>query len=442
MSNDDTDLATENQRLKKINAALISRVEAGHNESQAYDSFAHSVYLADQVRERTAALNTALNQLQQTNHKLILAQQSAEQANQSKSKLMAAIGHDLMQPICATRLIAGALKEAQTHSLNEPNIQKKLRAIDTAMVDMEDLLDSLLHFAKLESNDIEATVTIFDAANLLEQLAIESQYLAQEKGLNCRIHIPHCQLEGDIRLLTRVLRNLISNAIKFTDQGSILIGCRTRRDGLEIQIWDTGCGIEDQYLETIFDEFTQLPNRTNSQGLGLGLANVKKLCRAMGTAIKVRSQVGKGSCFSLTLPYATSPAKTATSDLPYQHLKQCQIVVIDNDTSVRNALTDLISSWGAKVRSSATGLDLKPEIIQQADAFVLDYHLDKNTTGLDIFTRVISPNSHSPVLMITANRDEELAKQLATSEHQLLYKPIRPAKLRSALTSLVAHQAR
>ena len=124
MSNDDTDLAAENQRLKKINAALISRVEAGHNASQAYDSFAHSVYLADQVRERTAALNTALSQLQKTNHKLLLAQQSAEQANQSKSKLMAAIGHDLMQPICAARLIAGALKEAETNSLSDLQIEK------------------------------------------------------------------------------------------------------------------------------------------------------------------------------------------------------------------------------------------------------------------------------------------------------------------------------
>jgi signal transduction histidine kinase/CheY-like chemotaxis protein len=405
------DLLAENQRLKKINQALVTRVEAGHNASQAYDSFAHSIFLADQVRQRTAALENAV---------------------QSKAKLLAAIGHDLMQPIAAAKLITGSLFAALPPRADNQASRQRLNAIEGAMGDMEQLLTTLLDHAKLEACDLVPDTAPFCAATLLDNLTVESCQLASSKGLTCRISRSRCLLQGDLKLITRVLRNFISNAIRYTSQGRILVGGRRRANGLQIQVLDTGCGIPTDKQSSIFDEFSQL--QASSQGLGLGLSNVKKLCHAMQLPLQLASIPGQGSCFSVTIPYATQ-SQAATEPLPEAMLwlQHKRILLVENDASIRQALVDLLTSWRANVYTASNIADMAVVPIQTMDLLIVDYHLDNQITGLDALASIAAADKPLPVLMITANRDQDLAVSIQQAGHELLYKPVKPAKLRRLL---------
>ena len=408
-------LLADNQRLKKINQALITRIEAGHNASQAYDSFAHSIFLADQVRQRTSALESAM---------------------QSKAKLLAAIGHDLMQPIAAARLITGSLfASLAVMSDNKVDIQattQRLNAIEGTMGDMEHLLTTLLDYAKLEACDLVPEPAPFSAATFFDNLAIESCQLANSKGLACRISRSDCLLQGDLKLIMRIMRNFISNAVRYTQQGRILVGGRRRENGLEVQVLDTGVGIADHQLDSIFDEFSQL--QASGQGIGLGLANVKKLCRSMQLPLQVVSKLGQGSCFSITIPYAT-PSQVEAESLPeamlWLHKKR--ILVVENDPSVRQALADLLTSWQAQVYTADSVADMEAVPFKTLDLLIIDYHLDNRITGLDILASIPAAAKQLPVLMITANRNQFLADSIKQAGHQLLYKPVKPAKLRRLL---------
>lgn len=409
------ELIAQNKRLKKINLALITKAEAGHNASQAYDSFAHSIFLADQVQQRTSALENAM---------------------QSKAKLLAAIGHDLMQPIAAARLITGSLLASLTPSLTPmadiPTTTRRLDAIEGTMRDMEYLLITLIDYAKLEACDLVPEMAPFSAAVFFDSLSIESHQLANSKGLNCRMSSSDCLLQGDLKLVMRIMRNLISNAVRYTKHGRILIGGRRRQSGLEIQVLDTGIGIPMDQLECIFDEFSQL--KTSGQGIGLGLANVKKLSQAMQLKLQVTSIPGKGSCFSVTVPYA-SQAQIDADPLPEPMLwlQGKHILVVENDASVRQALADLLTSWQAKVYTAGSMDDIASVPLYALDLLIVDYHLDNQVTGLDVLASMPSAVKPLPALMITANRDQTLANSIKLAGHELLYKPVKPAKLRRIL---------
>jgi len=408
-------LLAENQRLKKINQALITRIEAGHNASQAYDSFAHSIYLADQVRQRTSALESAML---------------------SKAKLLAAIGHDLMQPIAAARLITGSLLASLSlMASNKTDIQattKRLNAIEGTMGDMEHLLTTLLDYAKLEACELVPETAPFSAATFFDNLSIEFYQLAKSKGLVCRISPSHCLLQGDLKLIMRIMRNFINNAVRYTKQGRILVGGRRRENGLEIQVLDTGVGIPVHQLDSIFDEFSQLEE--SDQGIGLGLANVKKLCQAMQLTLKVASKPGQGSCFSVTIPYATQ-LQTDAEPLPEAMLwlRNKRILVVENDPSVRQALADLLTSWQAEVYTAGSIADMEAVPLQTLDLLIVDYHLDNQVTGLDVLASIAATAKPLLALMITANRNECLASSIQHAGHELLYKPVKPAKLRRLL---------
>jgi len=405
------DLIAENKRIKKINSALITKAEAGHNASQAYDSFAHSIFLADQVQQRTSAL---------------------EHAMQSKAKLLAAIGHDLMQPIAAARLITGSLLASLTTVADIPTTTRRLDAIEGTMRDMEYLLITLIDYAKLEACDLVPEMAPFNAAIFFDSLSIESHQLANSKGLTCRINSSDCVLQGDLKLVMRIMRNLISNAVRYTKHGRILIGGRRRQSGLEIQVLDTGIGIPIHQLECIFDEFSQL--QTSGQGIGLGLANVKKLSQTMQLKLQVTSIPGKGSCFSVTVPYA-SQAQIDADPLPEPMLwlQGKHILVVENDVSVRQALADLLTSWQANVYTAGSMADVASVPLNTLDLLIVDYHLDNQVTGLNILASIPSAVKPLPALMITANRDQALADSIKLAGHELLYKPVKPAKLRRIL---------
>ncbi len=417
MANNQTQQSAEIARLKKINQALITRIEAGASGQAAYDQFAHSVFLADTVRDRTAALNQAMQQLQH--------------ANTSRSQLMAAISHDVMQPVCAAQLLVSNLIEHPSQTAYE----QQLPAVANAISDIDYLLQSLLDYARQDIDQAKPNLQPTNLHEVLRTLATESAPLAQRKGLQLRYSMSSCWVMTDVNLLVRVLRNLITNAIRYTQSGTILLGVRRRRNKLLIQIIDTGIGMEEDRPGQIFEAFHKLQNHNNVEGLGLGLANVKKLCHILDHDIGYESQLARGTCFSVAINRCAPPAavKTPTAMagiVPFTH----KVMVIDNSVQVCQALGLLLESWGSQVVSYSQVEDITLDSVAWADILIVDYHLDHGLTGLQL---VETLNITCPLLFITASSEPAVLDAIQAAHHPLLNKPIRPGHLRRVLENLV-----
>ena len=275
-------LMAENARLRRICDALIERVEESNMAPTApYAAFQHSVVLAEQVRERTQALREANQQLldeieerRRVESRLREATEKAERANISKTKFVAAVSHDLMQPLNAARLFTSALQDQPDH-----NTQFMLSHIDTALLDLESLITTLADASKLDAGVVSAEPGVFPLRRLLDVLAEEYRQMAAAKGLRLRYVPSSAVVRSDPQLLSRVMRNLLSNAVRYTDRGSILLGCRRRGERVEVVVADTGIGIGDDQIGDIFQEFKRGARavKYHERGLGLGLSIVEKI---------------------------------------------------------------------------------------------------------------------------------------------------------------------
>ncbi|MCK7543984.1 HAMP domain-containing histidine kinase [Marinobacter bryozoorum] len=299
------ELEAENTRLRKIRDALIAHVESGSSRApDPYAVFEHSVMLAEQVRERTEALNQLMDDLRESNSALEQARAEAEQANHSKSRFLAAVSHDLLQPLNAARLFTGALTEEGL----EGRAAGLVRSLGSSLEAVDHLLGTLVDISRLDAGVIEPDPSSFDLTDLLDNLAREFSQLAADKGLDFRYVALDGRVWTDSRLLARVLRNFFSNALRYTDAGGILLGCRRRDRQLEIQMWDTGPGIEAHQLADIFQEFRRVRpgDAPPDAGLGLGLAIVDRIATLLDHPVTVVSRPGKGSRFAIAVPLITS----------------------------------------------------------------------------------------------------------------------------------------
>lgn len=294
-------LEEENARLRKIRDALIAHVESGSARApDPYAVFEHSVVLAEQVRERTEALNQLMDDLRESNNALEQARAEAERANHSKSRFLAAVSHDLLQPLNAARLFTGALEEEAL----EGRAGALVRSLGSSLEDVDHLLGTLVDIARLDAGVIEPDPSVFSLADLLDNLAGEFRQLAAEKGLVFRYVPASAQVWSDSRLLARVIRNFFSNALRYTGSGRILLGCRRQGRQLEIQVWDTGPGIAEHQLADIFREFRRArpEDAPPDAGLGLGLAIVERIASLLDHPVSVSSRPGRGSVFAIAVP--------------------------------------------------------------------------------------------------------------------------------------------
>ncbi|SES84506.1 Signal transduction histidine kinase [Marinobacter segnicrescens] len=299
------ELEAENARLRKIRDSLIAHVESGTGRTpDPYAVFEHSVMLAEQVRERTEALNQLMDDLRESNSALEQARAEAEQANHSKSRFLAAVSHDLLQPLNAARLFTGALEEQGL----EGTAASLVRSLGSSLEAVDHLLGTLVDISRLDAGVIEPDPSSFDLADLLDGLAQEFSQLAADKGLAFRYVATKGRVWTDSRLLARVLRNFFSNALRYTDAGGILMGCRRRDRQLEIQVWDTGPGIEAHQLADIFQEFRRARpgDAPPDAGLGLGLAIVDRIATLLDHPVTVASRPGKGSRFAIAVPLVSA----------------------------------------------------------------------------------------------------------------------------------------
>jgi len=406
-------------------------------------------HMEQRVFERTREL-TELNQTLQREiaeralieDSLLKATREAEQASESKVKFIAAAGHDLLQPLNAARLFSAALLERTLPDGAGDLAGSLSRSLD----DVESIITTLVDISKLEAGVVEAVTEPFCVDELLSTLAAEFEVQAQQRDLAFRYLRSTAVVDSDSQLLARILRNFLTNALRYTDDGRIVLGCRRRAGGLDIEVADTGVGIPEDQLQVIFGEFQRLSDshRRDARGLGLGLAIVDKLSRVLGCEVFVRSLPSHGSVFTVRVPYGRLAQRenAPPSALPTLHsLEGRRVLIVDNDEAICRGMETMLSGWGCIARSATGTSDIAGLFRNESNAVdvaIVDYQLDGGETGFEAVHEINAVYGCSfPVVMITANYTKDLRERVTGAGYHLLNKPLKPHKLRLLLTRLL-----
>ena len=387
--------------------------------------------LERRVQERT-------EELTRLNTELGRAKGEAEQANISKTRFLAAASHDILQPLNAARLYVTSLVERQRGSSDAQLITN----IDASLDAVEDIFGALLDISRLDTGAMRPEIVGFRIDELLRQLEVEFTPLAQEKGLNLKFVPCSLAVQSDRRLLRRLLQNLVSNAIKYTPNGRVLVGCRRRDGRLRIDVYDTGLGIPASKKQAIFQEFHRLEQGAKAaRGLGLGLSIVERIARVLDHKITVNSSVGRGSQFSVKVPLSAAiPPRQqprVAREVDRVQLSGITVLCIDNELAILDGMETLLAGWGCRVLKAP---DLEEAIALVAegkitpDGLLVDYHLDEGN-GIAAITELRRRfGADLTAILITADRSPRVREDARANGIQLLNKPLKPAALRALLT--------
>lgn len=381
---------------------------------------------------------------------LQIQKNAAEQANQAKSRFLAAASHDLRQPLHALSLFTAVLNE----SVKQPKTRLVVEQINMSVKALESLFNALLDISQLDAGVLTPEKTHVDLYPLLMKLANDYEPQANEKGID--LLFSHCSylLFTDESLLEQILRNYISNAIRYTDTGVIKVHFEVENEtSIRINVTDTGVGISGHEQQAIFDEFYQLDNqeRDRSKGLGLGLAIVQRTANLLGHTINVQSTLGEGSTFSIIIERSikyttlTTPALTVHKNKNRNRNNKKNtikpvILVIDNEVSVREGTQNLLEMWDCNVFSAANQEEALTILRQQdqiPDGIIADYRLAKQKTGVEAILAVHAEyNNDIAALIVTGDIDSERLVDISKSGFQVLYKPVATLKLRTFIDSI------
>ncbi len=393
--------------------------------------------LEERVDVRTAELSEALVAT-------ALARREAEAANLSKTRFLAAASHDLLQPLNAARLFTAALRQ---HPHLDEETAKLAERIDDSFRAAEDLLDALLDTSRLDAGTYRPEVGAFALSDLFDSLKIQFAVVAGQRKLGLRVVDSRLSIRSDPQLLRRIVQNFLSNALRYTRAGGVLLGVRRIGEDVRIEVWDSGPGIAADQQARIFDEFQRLegPSPWGEKGLGLGLSICDRIATILGHGMNVRSWQGRGSCFSITVPRAATVAPKSVQPVLRAGNEQLPLTVlcIDNDEAILDAMRALLGRWGIDCRT-AVGLNEAMVVLDevQVDLILADYHLGEDVDGLDVLQRLrelIVPMP--PAAMITADGSTELKQRARALGYPMLHKPVRPAALRALLVALARRQS-
>ncbi|WP_440875771.1 ATP-binding response regulator [Thalassotalea sp. PLHSN55] len=373
-----------------------------------------------------------------------IAKEIAEKANKDKSRFLAAASHDLRQPLHAMSLLLDAIRYCDEKQQRLGLYEK----LEQSVHSLGELFNALLDISKIDANTIDVQPTAFYVSDIFEKVVHEFELEAKHKQLNLSFRSSNIVVNTDPLWLERVLRNLVSNAIRYTDQGKILLACRRSGGNCLIQVWDSGKGIEKSKQELIFQEFVQLhnPERNRNKGLGLGLAIVKRLCDLLNYQIKLRSVENKGSVFSLTLPISNLKVTKQQENtlLPSQtQLLDKHILIIEDDEDVLTAMTVMLEKWGCQVIAANSALTAI-EALDSSDNFpaliISDFRLAKHRTGLEAISAINQRYQKTiPAILITGETEKAIIEEISQSHYKVLHKPIKPAKLRVLMNHMLNH---
>ncbi|SIN59690.1 PAS domain S-box-containing protein [Parasphingorhabdus marina DSM 22363] len=385
-------------------------------------------------RRQEQALETMV---EERTRQLTEANAALEKATRSKTRFLAAASHDLVQPMNAARLFTSALSE-EIDDGNETSRQL-VSQIDHSIEMADKLLRTLLDISKLDGGGLKPNPVTFSVQELFDDLRTQFEGRAADERLDLRVVGSSTWISADKGMLASIMQNLISNALRYTEQGRVLLGARRRGQKIELQVWDSGPGISQDDLESVFEEFRQLRSHSNSEGVGLGLALAQRLARLLGSEIQLVSTPDKGSCFSLTLPETapeTEPARpVAVPATPSGSFDDLEILCIDNEPKALEALSGLLTRWGCEV-ATATRLD---EVETGCpDLLILDYQLDNDVTGDEIYAGLTERwGKKPPVILLTAEDTDATLALCRNLGFERLLKPASPMALRALMGSLV-----
>jgi signal transduction histidine kinase/CheY-like chemotaxis protein len=431
-------------KLLKINAVLMDRVERSMDQQgNAFSLFQTAIGLEAKVRARTEELTSVLRRLERSNDALVIAKEEAERANLSKTRFLAAASHDLLQPLNAARLSISVLSEMQ----GSEDARSLAGQIDRSLQTIEDLIKTLLDISKLDAGVVKPEIRVFPLDEVLSVLEASFNPLAAAKGLKLKVRRCGLSVLSDPMLLLRVLQNLVSNAVRYTDRGGVLVGVRKRGDRhCFIDIVDTGRGISESEREAIFEEFYRGAAAAGGAhaGLGLGLAIVQRTAQTLDHSLIVKSELRKGSTFRLKVEHAGPAPRAhpvATERVEAKRAGGSVVLLIENDPDVRDATVRLLERWSCRVLTARRLEEICPllcDLDHPPDIVLADYHLDEGQTGLAALAEVRKvAGANIPAVVITADRSASVADDIQAAGGELMHKPIKPAELRALMAHLL-----
>lgn len=427
---------------------IIERIGRGELSARG------EVLLDDPLRDLQLGLNQMAERLEQGRDELerrvALAtlelrekKEEAETATLAKSRFLAAASHDLRQPTHALGMFVARLAqlphdEETRHLIS--NLEASVRA-------MQDLLDALLDISRLDAHVVKVNLRAFPLEEVLEQLRSGLMPVATDKGLQLRIRHSRVWVMSDPTLLHRILLNLVSNALRYTRRGGVLVTCRLRRAGeyVRIEIWDSGIGIAKEHQNDIFKEFFQIANteRDRSKGLGLGLNIVERTAQLLGYSLELTSRPGHGTRFSIEVPVASPQPQSTLPAAPevqgFDDLSGLKVLVIEDDALAARGLASLLKSWGCQVRLVDGLAKALPPVAKGyvPNVIISDYRLRGGENGMDSVHRLRTAIGRDvPACLMSGDTNPELMQSARDAGLTLLHKPVRPAKLRSLIRRL------
>jgi len=385
-----------------------------------------------------------ITERRQTADALEVAKRQAELATVAKSRFLAAASHDLRQPLQTLALLQGLLAK----TVEGERLEKLVTRLDEALKAMSGMLNTLLDINQIEAGTVKAELVNFSIADLLNRLRNEFSYHAQAQGLSLSVVSSDVVIRSDPQLLEQILRNLLSNALKYTKQGKVLVGCRRDGDQLTIEIWDTGIGIPPEELQAIFEEYHQLDNASHDpiRGLGLGLSIVQRLGHLLGHRLHVRSHPGKGSVFTVQVQIPDDRTTIASPEqdagaITLPSLQKGRILIVDDDQDIRELLALLLQNEGHRVAAVGDGLAALDLIAQgrfQPDLIITDYNLPDDLDGLEVGAKIReSLRRKVPVIVLTGDISTETLRAIALQKYVQLNKPVNLPALTLAIARLL-----
>jgi signal transduction histidine kinase/CheY-like chemotaxis protein len=396
----------------------------------------------DELGRMGRSFNRLKQDLWEQSEGLQNAKIDAERANKAKSLFLASASHDLRQPLNAMQMYIAALQS----KVKDKEIMRIIEDINSVSISTARLLNALLDVSELEVGAIKPRFESFSVNNMLISIFQSFLPLAKDKGLNFRVVPSSLYVRSDPALLERILGNFMSNAIRYTNKGSVLIGCRKRGDKVVIEVWDTGCGISDDQMSLIYEDFYQIENkeRDRGKGLGLGLALAKRLSESLEHKIVSKSTFGSGSCFSVLVNIGekTVDENQDESFMNIMNLSGANILLVEDDMDVLKATKQLLESWGCKVKTARNKDEvmnlIKENPYDNPDIILADNRLPGDASGIDITYLIQEKLQVSiPCVIMTGDVERNHVQSIIDQGFPVLLKPIQPAKFRAMLSHLI-----